>query len=70
MIGKNGNPKKIEYAQYSESPAFKENIEAQQKRLPLVKDIAIFLEAYSAENPKESQRVETAWNRAMEFLQK
>lgn len=69
MIGKDGKQQKIEYTQYSQSSALKENIEAQKARLPLVKDISIFLEAYSAENPKESQKVDKAWKTAMEYLQ-
>ena len=69
MIGKNGKPQKVEYTQYSESPALKANIEAQKARLPLVTDVSIFLEAFAAENPKEAQKVEKAWKMAQEFLQ-
>jgi len=69
MIWKNGRKQKVEYSQYSQSSLFKESLEKQNARLPLVRDISIFLEAYSAEYPKETQKVDKAWKLAIDFLQ-
>lgn len=65
LIGKNGKEKAIPYQQFIDKkatlPVWVELTDEQKKRLPYADDMAIFLEAYSAEYPGQATNATNAW---------
>ncbi|MFZ4461892.1 MAG: hypothetical protein ACOYN2_05245 [Patescibacteria group bacterium] len=71
LVGKDGKSKAIQYNNFinkKDEDVAKEATPAQKARMAYVDDLAIFLEAYTAEHPKNAAQAEKIWSLFDEYI--